>query len=205
MMRIPVLLFMAVFLAACESLPVIPTVSQPQQNLLAHAGKVNGLASWTLEGRISISFEDESWHASLFWHQVSDIYQLRLLGPFGQGSVQLDGSSHAVVLQSSEGEFRASSADQLLAEQFGWRIPVEGLKYWATGQPVPGMESSMAFDETGRLSELKQDGWLIRYRGYVDANGLVMPSKVFLKHDTGVDLRLVIDNWKTRAEQVAAQ
>ena len=198
-------IFLAVALTACESVPLLPVEADPQAARAEHARKVKALASWTLEGRISIRYEDEAWHAGLFWHQISDIYQIRLIAPFGQGGAQLDGSANGVVLNNGEGEFRADSADQLLAEQFGWQIPVDGLRYWATGQTAPSPEPVIVYDETGRLAEMQQGEWHVEYRGYVPVNGLTLPAKIFLKHSNGLDVRVVVDNWQTRDGQVAGR
>lgn len=205
MIRLFLALLMAVALTACESVPLLPVEPDPQTARAEHARKVSALASWTLEGRISIRYEDEAWHAGLFWHQISDIYQIRLIAPFGQGGAQLDGNANGVVLNSGEGEFRADSADKLLAEQFGWQIPVDGLRYWATGQSAPAPEPVVKYDESGRLAELQQGDWHVEYRAYVVVQDITLPSKIFLKHSTGLDVRVVVDNWKTRSEQVAGR
>lgn len=205
MIRIALGLLVAVALTACESVPFIPVESDPQAAHAAHARKIEALASWTLEGRISIRFEDEAWHAGLFWHQIRDIYQIRLIAPLGQGGAQLDGNANGVVLNNGEAEFRADSADQLLAEQFGWQIPVEGLRYWATGQAAPSPNAELSFDESGRVAVLRQGDWRIEYRAYVPVKDMILPAKIFLRHRNGLDVRVVVDKWYTRSDQVAGQ
>ena len=205
MMRVALGLLVAVALTACESVPFIPVEPDPQAAHAEHSRKVSALVSWTLEGRISIRLQEEAWHAGLFWHQISDIYQIRLIAPFGQGGAQLDGNANGVVLNNGEAEFRADSADQLLAEQFGWQIPVEGLRFWATGQTAPSLKAEVRYDDSGRVSELRQGDWRVEYRAYVPVKDMILPAKIFLKHRSGLDVRVVVDNWQTRSDQVAGQ
>ena len=153
MMRPALACLLVLFLPACESIsPVVTETADPAVIRERHARLVESLSSWTLEGRISVRYEEEAWHAGLFWHQVNDIYQIRIIAPFGQGGAQLDGSAHGVVLNNGEGEFRARSAEQLLAERFGWHIPVEGLRFWATGRPAPGQAPRADYDINGRIT-----------------------------------------------------
>jgi len=208
-MRVTLACLLAVTLSACESLsPVVPATENLQLVHAEHVRQVNSLASWTLEGRISIRLEEDAWHAGLYWNQIRDIYQIKIIAPFGQGGAQLDGSAYGVVLNNGEGEFRADSADQLLKQQFGWRIPVDGLRYWATGQPAPTDESDPApgvsYNSAGYISTISQGGWQVEYRRYTNVDGLSLPGKIFLKHQNGLDVRLVVDNWKTQRDQVTA-
>lgn len=193
-------------IAGCTSLPPQAVPSDLDQARQQHARRVAGIDTWTLNGRISLRRDDEAWHASLFWQQVQDIFQIRIIAPLGQGGAQLDGGPHNVVLQTGDGEFRADSAERLLAEQFGWQLPVEGLRYWALGLAAPGTVGSASYDEFGQLAELQQAGWEIEYRGYIPAGaaaeGLLLPGKIFLRRD-GIEVRLVVDSWSTTRTAVA--
>jgi outer membrane lipoprotein LolB len=107
------------------------------------------------------------------------------------------------VLQTGDGVYRADSAERLLAEQFGWQLPVEGLRYWAIGRVAPGPVDSISHDEFGRLRELQQSGWTISYLRYQpDNSNLMLPGKVFLRRN-GLEVRFVVDSWQTTRMQVA--
>lgn len=201
-------IFLAVTVTACSSLsPILP----PQQAAQARAEReraISAIEAWNLNGRISLRRDDEAWHASLLWHQIQDIFQIRIIAPLGQGGAQLAGSAHDVVLQTGDGEFRADSAERLLAEQFGWRLPIDGLRYWTLGLAAPGEVVSANYDETGYLAELNQAGWQIDYHGYTPVTTAVgtinLPGKIFLRRD-GLEVRLVVDSWQVTSNGVAGQ
>ncbi|MGD8514308.1 MAG: lipoprotein insertase outer membrane protein LolB [Granulosicoccaceae bacterium] len=196
-------LLMAIILPACTVLPEQPVPADREAARLAHRQALLTLETWMLNGRISIRHGEEAWHAGLYWHQIGDIYQIRIIAPLGQGGAQLDGSSHSVVLQTGDGVYRADSAERLLAEQFGWQLPVEGLRYWAIGRVAPGPVDSISHDEFGRLRELQQSGWTISYLRYQpDNSNLMLPGKVFLRRN-GLEVRFVVDSWQTTRMQVA--
>ena len=56
-------------------------------------------------------------------------------------------------------------ADQLVEGLTGWRLPVAGLVDWIDGRPSPDRPASTQ-REGGRISEIEQDGWTIRYAEY---------------------------------------
>lgn len=200
MIRRFVFLFVTL-LSGCEALPVteVPLSAIEQQAAWArHQAQLDGLEAWTLDGRISLRHDEEAWHASLHWQQVDSVYHLNLFGPFGQGAVQLDGSPQSVVLRHDGQILQSDDAEQLLQQQLGLQVPVNGLRYWAVGQVAPGSDYKEELDPVGRLAVLEQNGWRVRYRGYVAVQGIMLPDKVFLDHD-GLDVRLVIDQWQVVA------
>ena len=47
------------------------------------------------------------------------------------------------MLQTSDGKrYNAASPEQLLAEQWGFHLPVSNMKYWVRGLPVPGIPAT---------------------------------------------------------------
>lgn len=201
MMRCIVFLYVAL-LSGCELLPVTeapaPT-ADPQIAWAQHQSQLNSLEAWTLDGRISLRHGEEAWHASLHWQQIDSVYHINMFGPFGQGAVQLAGSPQSVILQHEGETVQSDDAEQLLRQQLGLQVPVNGLRYWAVGLAAPGSEYKEELDPAGRLEVLQQNGWRVRYRGYVAVKGLMLPGKIFLDHD-GLDVRLVVDQWQVVAQ-----
>ena len=189
-----------VLLSGCELLPVTeaPATARTidlQAAWAQHQSQLNTLEAWTLDGRISLRHEEEAWHASLRWQQIDSVYHINMFGPFGQGAVQLDGSPQSVILQHDGQTVQSDDAEQLLRQQLGLQVPVNGLRYWAVGLAAPGSNYKEELDSVGRLAVLQQNGWRVRYRGYVAVKGFMLPGKVFLDHD-GLDVRLVVDQWQ---------
>ncbi|HHI93448.1 MAG TPA: outer membrane lipoprotein LolB [Gammaproteobacteria bacterium] len=193
----------AVFLlSACTSLsPLAPEAPSERiaQLWQQHVQSVNAQTDWTLSARIAAHSEDDGWNGKLYWQQKKDTYQLSFNAPFGQGGLQLDGGPQQVEMRTSDGQAMvAADVESLLFQQLGWRLPLNSLRYWVRGVPVPasGKAPLLAFDEKGRLARLQQFHWQIAYPAYRQVDGLMLPRKVYLENGE-ISVRLVIDRWES--------
>jgi outer membrane lipoprotein LolB len=156
---------------------------------------LNDVDRWTLNGRLALQQEQEAWHASIYWQQQGQTFDIRLISPLGSGVVFIEGDSSGVLLRLPEGKtLTAPDAEYLLYEQVGWRMPLAGLHYWVRGLPQPDAPFTKALDEQGRLVSLHQAGWDIRFPSYVRVAGVDLPRKVFLENHP-LSVRLVIQSW----------
>ena len=198
-MRYLLVLVCIASLSGCELLVLSEPDAAKANNIdaawLLHNKKLADLEAWNIDGRISLRLDEEAWHASLLWQQIDQAYHIRLFGPFGAGAIQLDGSPHTVTLTQDGQQEHSQDPEQLLSQRLGWRVPVNGLRYWAVGQKIPDKPATFDLDPTGHLANLEQDGWKIRYRRYVEVNGYTLPSKIFMDNK-GLDIRIVIDRWQ---------
>ncbi|MDH5357558.1 MAG: lipoprotein insertase outer membrane protein LolB [Gammaproteobacteria bacterium] len=154
------------------------------------------LDRWKIQGRTVITQQREAWNAGIRWQQDHGTYQIKLLGPFAQGGVTLDGDEEQVVLTMEDGQqVTSSSPEALIAETMGLHLPVSALRDWLRGLPYGQKNIEfISYDNQGRLTHLKQQGWDIEFLRYVPFDGHSMPSKIFLKHPD-LSLRLVITSW----------
>ncbi|HFC53024.1 MAG TPA: outer membrane lipoprotein LolB [Gammaproteobacteria bacterium] len=153
------------------------------------------LTGWELRGRIAIRSSSDGVNANLHWRQQADRYRIRLSGPFGAGAVTLSGDRNGVTMRD-RGRLlmRHGDAERLLYQQSGVRLPVASLGYWVRAMPRPGSGARVLLDRMGRLKELRQDGWRIRYRRYLRNRGVELPSRL-LAENGQLRVRLVIDRW----------
>jgi len=190
------LLWMALWLSACTTVPT--TFQQQAEAARLWAARQPLLArvqSWNIAGRLALQTDKEGWHLSYRWEQQDRLYHIVLAGPLGQTSAELQGTPQGVTLLMANGHsVSAATPDQLLAQQLGWPVPVQGLYYWVRGLPVPDAPETHGLDRDGRLIWLKQSGWEIVYRGYGSFGGLSLPTKIFLDDDR-IKVRLVVDGW----------
>jgi outer membrane lipoprotein LolB len=193
-----VVLCAAFALAACESIPELPTVTEGGPAWDQHQAALGKLKHWQLDGRLAVNNGTEAWNINLRWQQNGDDYQIELSGPFGAGKVQLIGDAHGVLLRDSDqNTFYATSPEELLYQQTGVIMPVTGLRYWVLGLPAPHHVSHPAFDQQGRLAKLQQADWQVAFRRYTQVDAFVLPDKIFIaKIDNSVDVRLVVDAWQ---------
>ena len=196
------LLGLLAMLAGCAPEPALKTPGDvpAQASSEAHAQAIARIVDWRVLGRFGIQAEDEGYHGRLDWRQRGEAMNLTLSGPFSSGGVRLrSGTSSGIggiELSDSNGNVsRAADADTLLEQATGLQMPVSGLHYWIRGLRAPGAAFPPSFDDLGRLTSLKQDGWGIDYRAYMDVDGLSLPRKLFLERD-GLRVRLVVERWQ---------
>lgn len=168
----------------------------PEQVWRQRAHQLLTLHSWTLTGRIALRADEEAWHASVYWRQRGEHYQIRIRGPLGMGAIELAGGPEGVVLRTSKDERHAADApEQLLREMTGWTMPVSGLRYWLLGvSEQDAAIDGMQLDVGGRLESLRQAGWAIAYLRYDQIDGVQLPAKLYLE-SSRVSARIVINHW----------
>lgn len=156
----------------------------------------SSINDWKLQGRISLTRGEQGWHAGLDWENHADRYRLRVNGPLGQGALQLDGDSSGVTLVDADGRiYTAADAESLLLQVAGWQLPVAGLRFWVRGLPDPDAHPEVMLDAQGRVQQLKQSGWTIRYQRFLLVDGVEWPARLTLEHDDLL-LKMVIDQWQ---------
>ena len=94
----------------------------------------------------------------------------------------------------------AASPEALLEREIGWSVPLQGLRYWIVGIPVPdGAPSKLEFDDFGRLARLEQAGWTVVYERYDTVNGLSLPERIRFSN-ASVDATVIVRRWKAERD-----
>lgn len=154
------------------------------------------LQSWQLSGKIAVQTAQDSGSATIDWTQHAGQYSISLLGPLGSGGFKLSGNPREVTVITAEGkQFHAASPEQLLAQTWGFHLPVSYLNYWIRGLPAPVPIANTQYDAYGRLSELKQQGWSIRFQSYTHAGNLDLPSRLAMTSPE-LNIKMVIYQWQ---------
>jgi outer membrane lipoprotein LolB len=183
--------------AACATSPSSQFVTNspwPQRK-----ATLNTLQDWQLSGRVSVTSEQDGWHATLNWVQQGSEYTIDLIGPLGQGRLRISRDGENVQLRTSDGRvFYATDADQLVEKTLGLRMPVNGLVYWVRGLPDPLQASVLAGDSQGRLTQLEQNGWIIDYLRYAQqGQGIELPTRIRAHQDEWT-VQMVIKKWNLK-------
>ncbi len=191
---LPLILLMAGCAAPLPVPPADPEIAwQTRQQDLT---KVN---DWRLHGRLAITRGSEAWHLKVNWRQKPEGYEIFLSGPFGAG-VKLVGNPRSVVLHDADHRaYYADKPELLLYAHTGVFMPVTGLRYWILGLPDPGKNHSnqTQLDAYGRLAELQQRDWRVRFRDYVEVKQYQLPERLFIKSEAeDIEVRLVVDDWQ---------
>lgn len=187
----------ALLLGACETIPEPGVVGDPLAAWSQHREGLEALADWSANGRLGVRSETDSFTARVQWDQSGDSFRIRLSSPLGQGLAELTGVPGAVVMRTAENRvYRAASADELLARELGWEVPLDGLRYWMLGRESPATRvKTWSIDETGRLATIDQLGWQVEYDGYRAVDGIDLPIKLVLHHPR-LSARVVVSRWR---------
>ena len=151
-----------------------------------------------LAGRIVVRYQESGFSSSIRWKQLEGRDEIWLTAPLGQTIARLEADgSGATLTASDQKQYRASSIESLTKSAFGWRFPVDGLRYWVFGEAVPGAPpGSIERDDSKRISRLKQDDWQIAFN-YPSAEA-TRPSRLDIAGNDA-QIRLAIDTLSRQA------
>jgi outer membrane lipoprotein LolB len=186
----------SLLLAGCAT----TTVAPPQLSADQQRNLLQGLAGFSFTGRVAIAGQDST--PSMEWRQQRDVAKVRLFGPMGVGGIQVEYSPERLRLETGGGgKLRDGEAEQLLIRELGFVPPFDSLRYWVLGVPAPGSPAGQSFDAEGRVQQMEQQDWLIRYDRHVQvistAGAVQLPAKLVATRD-GLRLTLVIDRWRIK-------
>ncbi len=168
-------------------------------------------------GKASLSDGKRHAQISLRWQQRGEHYIINLYGPLGSGAVRLSNthshlpasstqsakhsrSGRSVYYQDMKGELRSyGSAETLLEQECGWRLPISGLVWWLRGLPRPEETAIIVRDKAALITQIAQDGWTIQYLSYQSIKGKTYPHKVHLSRDKR-HLKFVLRDWHIDTE-----
>lgn len=179
--------------------------------------------SWKFKGVVGISMPGQAQQASVSWNKDPKQDEIKLSGPFGLGTIDIQHKAGVYELTDEKGHVYTNSDPELLLEQVtGWALPLSGADYWVLGLVKPkkdvgsNMSSSVvekstfdpnsikkdhvkvkySLNQYGSLDKLQQNGWEIDYRQYRVFNGVMLPVQIiFYNKSKQLRIKLVIQNW----------
>lgn len=185
-------------LAACVTTPpaVRRTLDAAEQHSL-----LQELQTFSLTGRVAVAAAGQGSTPSVEWQQQRELSRVKLSGPLGVGSLQLDYSADSLRLVTGNGDVLVDAeAQRALTRELGFVPPFEALRYWILGEPAPTDAAKIETrDAGGLLQRLEQQQWLIVYERYMPVNTSTgtaqMPARLTATRE-GLRLRLVVDRWR---------
>ncbi len=192
------LLFPFLF-TGCAGFPTQPPSSPETINhYLAWSerkAQLKHLQHWQAGGNFAVHSKQKlGVNASFSWQQAEPNYQFHLLGPFGSPSLLLKGNAQHVSLITSQKNYQAATAEKLLQQQLGLRLPVSQLRYWLRGLPAPQTRYTANLDAYNRLLKLRQSGWQVNYLHYTNRGKIDLPDHLLLSYQHW-QIKLMITNW----------
>jgi outer membrane lipoprotein LolB len=185
-------------LAGCATTRAPRTLLPPAEQ----AAALRELDGFSIRGSANVKAGNEGFNVpSLDWSQQADATAVKLSGPIGSPQLSIFWQPGSLRLESSRGQkFEGAEAEQVLLDELGFVPPFAALRYWVLGLEAPGEAASQrSLDESGRLDELTQQQWHIRYNKWMSvaapAGGVEVPKLLTVTRD---DLRLKVNvrRWK---------
>ncbi len=170
-------LIAAVLLAACAETP---------------QRRVEPGPAFELAGRVAVRAQDKGFSSALRWKQAAGRDELWLNTPLGQTVAHLEADGNGATLTASDQrQYRAGSIESLTKSAFGWRFPVDGMRYWVFGEAAPGTpEAAIERDGARRISRLKDGDWQVGFN--YPAGDATRPSRLDIGGNDA-EIRVVID------------
>jgi len=194
--RALVLILLLALLGGCAA---VPPAGPERDDWQARQQALGAMEAWTLNGRVAVQLNGEGWNAHLRWRQSDEAYRIRIYDPFGRTLAQIEGDATGASLRSAEGWQReAATPEALMDAEFGWHLPLTGMRHWLRGVPATGPVESLQLDDQGRPLRLVQAGWQLDYGAYASAHPLALPTRMDLAQE-GVSVRLVVSDWQQGA------
>jgi len=184
-------------LAACAS--ITEQVLDRPEDWEARLQQHQQIEDWTIKARLGVQSETDGGSFDVFWQQVADAYEIRLIAPMGQGAVLINGDSNGVKISLADGRTEYSNdADELFSSMTGLSLPVNGLQDWLRGMPVQGEEIQyISWNEPGQLYKLEQRGWRVEMGRYKAVADYELPHAFYLEREDRPELsvRLLVREW----------
>jgi outer membrane lipoprotein LolB len=167
--------------------------------------RLQEIAEVRMEGRLALNTGRKGYSGTVSWEQNDDLVDFRFRGPFGFGGFRIHGDNERLRIKTTGGdELQLTDPERDMNERFGWSLPVHSMRYWILGVSDPRTVATEAVDDEGLLDVLEQSGWTVRYDGYREASGLVLPR--MLEMTSGeVRIKVVADRWDLPGDEVVAR
>jgi outer membrane lipoprotein LolB len=154
---------------------------------------VNVAPPFELAGRIVVRYQQQGFSSSLRWTQAGGRDEIWLTAPLGQTIAHLTADADGATLTAADQrQYRASSIETLTKSAFGWRFPVDSMRYWVFGEAIPGAPpAALERDAARRIARLKQEDWQVVFN-YATAEA-TRPSRIDIAGNDA-EIRFAIDN-----------
>lgn len=175
-------------LSACSSRPSGPIIPPPTS--------ASAISKWETSGRVGIRTKNDAISGNFTWQKDPKTFALSIVGPFGQGAINLKKNQDSLVTLAYEDTLTTGSdPGVLLQQELGWEFPVEQVTYWIRGLPAPNSPFRVSNNtKTKQPDTIEQDGWSIQYTNFVNVDGLSLPQKMQVSNPP-FKVNLIINQW----------
>ncbi len=199
------MLVAVVLVLSCQSNPPIVGSPATPESIVERNGKLAALKPWRALGSLVVDSDRQGVvNASFAWDASNDGFDIKLFGPLGVQSFRIIEQSGTARLISKDEEFTGETAELLLMEALGVRIPLRSMQDWVVG--LEGTALSAERDRTGLLREMvvaeqSDQQWDVLFQRYTRVDDLDLPKAIRITGN-GVKIQLSVKKW-TRPDAVS--
>jgi outer membrane lipoprotein LolB len=148
--------------------------------------------AFELACRLAVRYQGRGFSSALRWKQTAVRDELWLTTPLGQTVGYLEADSNGATLTApDQKQYHAASIESLTKSAFGWRFPVDGLRYWIFGEAAPGTPAeAIERDGARRIAHVRDGDWQIAFA--YPAEDAMRPSRLEIVGNDA-EIRVVID------------
>ncbi|AKJ70600.2 outer membrane lipoprotein LolB [Pandoraea thiooxydans] len=166
------------------------------------ANTAAGSAVQDYDGRFAVRYEQngeiKNAYGNFAWRQRGDAVTLQLLNPLGQTQAIVYSTPGEAKLElPNRAPLTGPRLEQVMRDALGFALPVAGLRYWLQLEAAPNTHGTLTRDpQTGRITQLQQDGWTIDYLSYTDTQPAHIKRVNLSREVNGepLQVKLVLDN-----------
>lgn len=182
-------------LAACTGVREVSVADHD-----ARRSALLAVSDWEMRGRIAFQNGQEGGQAKLQWWQTGTASRIRLSGPLGAGTYEINWEPGRVSVTDAGGEqsleyLGVDAAEQFMRDRLGWSFPAGSTRYWIMGLLDPAAVGQEDIGEDGQLQGLRQHGWDVRYERFAEFDDYALPTKVDMNNGSAT-MRIVVSRWR---------
>ena len=128
---------------------------------------ISGPVDFAISGKFGVSDGSDGYSARFNWQQRSDVYDIEVWGPLGQGRTFLRGDGRMMQVQRGTDILAQGLPERVMYENLGWSLPLHVLPAWMRGEPQVELDvADILYDSEGRYTQFAQVGWLVNLSKY---------------------------------------
>lgn len=191
---------LCLLLVACVTPATKPTTAtdfmaqQIQRELLLQKQTV-----WSFNGRLAVSDGRQAGTVKMRWQQRGEQFDIEIALPISNQRFRLRSAGSRVRLESlGLTMFEGESAEAVLQQATGLRIPFKDMQLWVRGMRTQAL-TPVEFAPSGLPAQFRENGWLVDYREW-NTGFNPMPVKVFASSNVNgknASVKLQVDAWET--------
>lgn len=171
--------------------------------MAVNVNRVSDTQAWELKGKLAVRTTADKFSTNLFWLHTPTQEHLTLTTMLGTNVLTLTSDKNGAKLMFDGEEYRGDNPQALLYRVTGWRLPIERLPLWITGQTSTS-DQVLSRDSSGRVksvtTEFEQQFWQLTYSKWQQQSGANVPRQMKVENPR-LSLKIQINQWQALAEK----